>query len=313
MGRLQTIFFLGKGGTGKSTAAALMAIALAARGQKAILASFDDAHNQADIFKSPLSHIPVSLTPCLDALQIDREREIKKYLKKTARSVKKNYTYLTAFNLDHYFDVLKYAPGMEEYALISAFKTLQNQYDRHDYLIIDMPPTALSLRFFNLPALSLVWMDQLEKLRLEIQEKKEIISRIKWGGREFERDRILTGIREIREDCLAVRDVFKDPLRSLLFVVFNSDVLAMAETRRITKQLRAWNIQIRGLICNHRTREDTDGEPKENAFPSMPVLHMPFSPSPLVGLPGLNQYAHRNHLFLDELLLLSSQEESAYK
>ena len=34
--------------------------------------------------------------------------KIKRYLNKTAQNVKNSYAYLTAFNLDNYFDILKY-------------------------------------------------------------------------------------------------------------------------------------------------------------------------------------------------------------
>jgi len=255
MTELQTVFFLGKGGTGKSTASALLSLVLMEKGKKVLLASFDDAHNQSDIFETNFSDKACTIGPCLEVLQIDRDKEIKQYLKKTAQKVKNSYTYLTAFNLDNYFDILKFSPGMEEYALVTAFMNLQIKYKKYDYLIIDMPPTALSLRFFNLPSLSLTWIDQLEKLRLEIYKRKEIISRIKFAGKEFERDKVLSRIREIKSDHQALKDAFENPQKSNFFAVFNQDVLSVAETRRILDQLNSLNIEIKGLICNDRMPE----------------------------------------------------------
>ena len=52
MAELQTLFFLGKGGTGKSTTSALLSLVLMEKGKKVLLASFDDAHNQSDIFQT---------------------------------------------------------------------------------------------------------------------------------------------------------------------------------------------------------------------------------------------------------------------
>jgi len=149
MAPLRTLFFLGKGGTGKSTASALISLVLREKGKKVLLASFDDAHNQGDIFETLFSDKACSMGPCLEVLQMDRDKEIKRYLAKTAKKVKASYAYLTAFNLEHYFDILKFSPGMEEYALITAFTDLQTRYGTYDYLVIDMPPTALSISLKN--------------------------------------------------------------------------------------------------------------------------------------------------------------------
>lgn len=301
MTKLQTLFFLGKGGTGKSTASALLSLVLMKKGKKVLLASFDDAHNQSDIFETPFSDTARMLMPCLEVLQIDRDKEIKQYLKKTAQNVKNSYTYLTAFNLDNYFDILKFSPGMEEYALVTAFMNLQINYKEYDYLIIDMPPTALSLRFFNLPSLSLTWIDQLEKLRMEIYKRKEIISRIKFAGKEFERDKVLSRIREIKSDYQVLKHIFEDPQKSNFFVVFNQDVLSVAETRRIFDQLNSLNIKIKGLICNNRMQEEAKKENTKNEFSSIPVQHIPYSSSPLIGMPALKHHIDSYHLTFNDI------------
>ncbi|MBW2538642.1 MAG: AAA family ATPase [Deltaproteobacteria bacterium] len=45
------IFFVGKGGVGKSTSAALNAVFLAQKGFRVLIVSLDPAHNQSDIFQ----------------------------------------------------------------------------------------------------------------------------------------------------------------------------------------------------------------------------------------------------------------------
>lgn len=301
MAGLQTLFFLGKGGTGKSTASALLALMLQQRGRRVLLASFDDAHNQADIFGQPFDDSPCRLVSGLEVLQLDREKEIQRYLTRTARQVRQSFTYLTAFNLDHYFDILKFSPGMEEYALVTAFLRLQEHCRDYDYLIIDMPPTALSLRFFSLPALSLTWIEQLEELRTEIHKRKEIISRIKFAGREFERDKVLTRIQGIKADYQALKAIFEDEGRACLFAVFNPDPLSMAETGRICDQLDGLDIRLRGLIGNHRT--------PAGALPAMParlaaipVQAIPYAPDPLIGIPALKRYITAHNLTFAGLL-----------
>ena len=72
MAELQTLFFLGKGGTGKPTTSALLSLVLMEKGKKVLLASFDDAHNQSDIFETDFSDKACTIGPCLEVLQIDR-------------------------------------------------------------------------------------------------------------------------------------------------------------------------------------------------------------------------------------------------
>jgi arsenite/tail-anchored protein-transporting ATPase len=302
MAPLRTLFFLGKGGTGKSTASALISLVLREKGKKVLLASFDDAHNQGDIFETLFSDKACSMGPCLEVLQMDRDKEIKRYLAKTAKKVKASYAYLTAFNLEHYFDILKFSPGMEEYALITAFTDLQTRYGTYDYLVIDMPPTALSLRFFTLPALSLTWIDQLEKLRTQINQKKEIISRIKLAGKEVERDKVLHRIQEIKSDYLKLKAVFEDPAKTCFYVVFNQDVLSVAETRRVIEQLDRLAIRIKGLICNERIKPDPADPPVETIFPGFPIQIIPYSAVSLIGMDALEKHIISHHLTFDNIL-----------
>jgi len=300
-----TLFFLGKGGTGKSTASVIMALELAGKGKRVLLASFDDAHNLSDIFQARLSHNPFPVAKGLDVLQVDRDREIKAYLNHTTQKVKQSYTYLTAFNLDNYFDVLKFSPGMEAHALAAAFTELKQTHSTHDYLIVDMPPTALSMHFFNLPALSLLWVEQLEKLRNEINKRKEIISRIKFAGKEIQRDKVLARIKELKANHLALKAFFEDPGRARFFAVHNNDPLSLAETRRIVAQLDSLNIQLTGFILNHRTPAPTRPDitiQKRYKLPPLQAMELPYSSLPLIGIDTLTQYADSKNIDLGRLL-----------
>ncbi len=288
------LFFLGKGGTGKSTCATLCALDLAAKGRRVALASFDDAHNLSDIFLSDFSHVPRQVLPGLEVMQVDRDREIASYLKEVTKKVKRNYTYLTAFNLTNYFDVLKFAPGMEAHALTAAFSDLLKKYRGWDYLIADMPPTALSLSFFNLPGLSLLWVDQLEKLRRDINKKKEIIEKIKFAGKEIAQDKVLARIMEIKSDHQILKAFFEQ--KALCYAVHNTDTLSLAETRRIENQLDALGIKLAGRFRNHRAPETETREQKGQDLSSPLLLNFPYASYPLVGIDALIRYTRESDL-----------------
>lgn len=298
------LFFLGKGGTGKSTCAALCALDLAGAGFRVCLSSFDDAHNLCDIFQTTFSPRPKAILPGLEVIQVDRDREIADYLDGVTRKVKRSYTYLTAFNLSNYFDVLKLSPGMETHALMSSFSNLKKKYLGWDYLIVDMPPTALSLSFFNLPTLSLLWVDQLEKLRLDINKKKEIISKIKFAGKEIAQDKVLARIMEIKSDHLDLKSFFAQ--KAICYAVHNTDALSLAETRRISDQLATLDIKLAGLFCNHRTPDKGRQSATDPGFPCRILMDLPYSDHPLVGIDTLIRYTREANLNPARLLTRNS-------
>ena len=68
------VLFTGKGGVGKTTAAAATAALLAARGRKALVVSTDPAHSLADALGVPLGPEPREVAGGLAAMQVDAQR-----------------------------------------------------------------------------------------------------------------------------------------------------------------------------------------------------------------------------------------------
>ena len=118
------LFYLGKGGVGKSTSSALTAVHLAQSGFNVLLVSMDPAHNLSDIFEKKFSEKPYPLTENLEIKEIDINYWIKKYLDEVESQIRRTYSYLSALNLEQYFGVIKYSPGIEEYALLLAYREI---------------------------------------------------------------------------------------------------------------------------------------------------------------------------------------------
>ena len=96
----KNIFFLGKGGTGKTTISALTAIALCERGKKVALFSMDPAHNLSDVFDIPANKPVKSPYDTLVIEEISISYWIETYLKSIEDKILKSYKYLTAINLE---------------------------------------------------------------------------------------------------------------------------------------------------------------------------------------------------------------------
>lgn len=296
-------FLMGKGGVGKSTSAALTAVFLAQRGYRVLLVSMDPAHNQSDIFERQLGDAPVDMLPGLQVMEIDQELWIRTYLKNVHLQISRTYAYLTAFSLKKYFEVIKHSPDLEEYALMLAFDQIRTDYADRDYLIFDKPPTALSLKFFNLPVLSLVWIEHLLALRQEIIRKWELITRIKLPGKEIETDKVLQRIEVQRRQYLALKALFEGAEQTRIFLVLNPDKLSHAESLRIFEALRVIDIQLFSTIYNKRP-DDAACAAVPSVFAAIPMINLPYSDVPLIGLSNLRRFLSVNGNILEAQLYM---------
>ena len=115
---MKILFFTGKGGVGKSTLAAATAWQLS-QNCRVLAVSLDPAHNLGDIFNIEINK-KTRLTDRLFLKEVDLQKLSKAYLKREVNVLSDTYSYLKALNLDSYFSVLKYSPGIEEYALLNS-------------------------------------------------------------------------------------------------------------------------------------------------------------------------------------------------
>ncbi|WP_124330436.1 ArsA family ATPase [Desulfonema ishimotonii] len=294
----QLLFFVGKGGVGKSTTSAVTAVHLANTGHDTLLVSMDPAHNQGDIFQTGFSEKARSVSDKLAVREVDTDYWIGKYLKDTETRIRKNYAYHSAFNLQGCFDVLKYSPGLEEYALLLAFRDVLSTSQEKEVILFDMAPTALTLRFFSLPFTTLMWTEELMKLRNRINEKKEIISKIRLGHKTLERDRVKSSLGGLISDYQALRDLFLSG-RVRVNLVINTDRLSFSEAVRIQQKLDDLKIGLDRIVVN----KVTDGSLPDGVrqtFAAHRKRLFPLWDASILGLDAINQYIRAHAEIFEE-------------
>jgi arsenite/tail-anchored protein-transporting ATPase len=297
---VQMHFFIGKGGVGKSTTSALSALFLAAAGLDTLLVSMDPAHNQCDLFETGFTEKPRNVRPSLSVKEIDTDYWIRRYLKETREHLRKTYLYQSAFNLQDHFKVLELSPGLEEYALLMAFENVLERSAGKDALVFDMAPTALSLRFFSLPKISLAWLDELLKVRDLICKKKEIISRIRIGSCELERDRVKEKLHHLIAEHKRLHDLLLSPAARIHLVV-NNDRLSLAEARRIRERLADLGKRIDRVVIN-KTTDTVGSEAVREAFGSERLVELPLVSGGIHGLKALEKFASTHMAAFADLL-----------
>lgn len=282
---MKSCFFIGKGGVGKSTSAAIQAIMYARSGNKTLLVSLDSAHNLSDIFEQKYGEEACLVQPNLYLREIDSAYWMQRYLKSLQLRVQTAYRYLTAFNLEQYFDILQEAPGTEEFALLQAYREILKNTAEYKYILFDMPPTAVTLKFFSLPALSIKWLNKLQELRGRILQQREIASHIRIGQKTVKKDSITTRIEQELANHQAIASRFSNIKLTEIHLVVNPDQLALKEGQRIARQLQELKMKPSRLILNKAQLPSPVQLPAELA--ELPLQKQPIANGPLTGLPNL--------------------------
>jgi arsenite-transporting ATPase len=288
----RVLFFVGKGGVGKSTNSSLFALKLARSGKRVLLNSIDPAHNLHDIFQVALGPKPKQIVDGLEVMETDLNQWVKKYLKETERDFRSVYKYQEAFNLHRYFRTLKHSPGLEEYAVLLALVDTLRRYADRDFIVFDTPPTALTLKFLALPDVSLLWLQELSQFRQLILDKEQIITRIKQGRKQEpkERDPILGKIAGLVDMYRGMSELLKDSATTSTFLVLNPDELSLAESELIWRELSNLGIKVPYLILN---KAGTDGDflkRVKTQFPNARALILPtLSEKQMTGIETLDE------------------------
>jgi arsenite-transporting ATPase len=177
---------------------------------------------------------------------------------------------------------------MEEYALLLAYHDVLSQSEAN-LIIFDMPPTALAMRFFNLPSLSLIWLEKLVQLREEIIRKREIISKIKFGKKEIEKDKVLNQLKRQIEFYRSIQNIFKDQVQAIVNIVVNPDKLSVIESQDIISHLQKVKISPSHIILNKYSSSAKIND-MGKIFADVSLHYMYQTRYPLVGITALEKY-----------------------
>ncbi len=255
--------FIGKGGVGKTTCSASLAINLAGTG-KTLIASLDPAHNLGDVYGVNLSGKPEKISDNLFAIEVDTDLLTKKYLERTVSRIKGMYAYLKVLNLDRYVDSLKYSPGIEEYSILEGLTDLISL--DYDHIVLDMPPTGLTVRVLTLPYTALIWIHKLMELRNEILSRRRAVESITGrkcviiDGEEVnipireKEDPVMRELKEKKEKMELVKKFLSE--KCSIFLVANPEPLSLFEGERAIDALKNFGLRVSGVIINKYTADN---------------------------------------------------------
>lgn len=251
------LFVGGKGGVGKSTSAAALALLHARNGRKTLLISTDPAHNIGDIFHKKLKNKPIKIEDHLDAIEIDPEAEAKQYIQTVKDNIRGVVKPTMKDEVNRQIDAASSSPGAEEAALFDRIVSIiLDEGKDYDTIIFDTAPTGHTIRLLSLPELMSVWINGMLERR---KKRNDNYTQLLNDGEPVE-DPIFQVLQRRKERFSSVRKYLLDTSLTGFVFVLNPERLPILETGRAIKELHKHDIDVNTVIINKVLSEEVDGE-----------------------------------------------------
>ncbi|MEO3889087.1 ArsA family ATPase [Nonomuraea sp. B5E05] len=284
----RVLLFTGKGGVGKTTAAAATATLAAARGLKTLIVSTDTAHSLADALDAE----PGEIAPGLHLHQVDTQKTLERHwgeLREYARGV------LEELGLDEVTsEEITVLPGAEE--IIALLELREHAREgRWDVIVVDCAPTAETLRLLALPE-ALDWhvsrlMPVGRKLVRLVSPFVRSVAHVSAPGEE-----VMSAAERFHRGLMEVRELLTGDHASVRLVL-TPEAVVLAEARRTMTSLNLYGYRVDAVVAN-RVFPDGDADEwrarwveaqgrllaeAEESFAPLPVHVVPYLPAEPVG------------------------------
>ncbi|KAI3458953.1 hypothetical protein Pfo_015616 [Paulownia fortunei] len=255
----------GKGGVGKTSCAASLAVKFANNGHPTLVVSTDPAHSLSDSFAQDLTGgtlVPVEgpFSP-LFALEINPEKareEFRSASQTTGGSGVKDFMdgmglgliadQLGELKLGELLDTPP--PGLDEAIAISkVIQFLESQeYNMFTRIVFDTAPTGHTLRLLSLPDFLDASIGKILKLKQKISSATSAIKSV--FGQEENRQDAADKLERLRERMIKVRELFRDTSSTEFVIVTIPTVMAISESSRLCASLRKESVPVKRLVVN---------------------------------------------------------------
>jgi arsenite-transporting ATPase len=253
---VRLLLFAGKGGVGKTTCAASVALSVADRApdRTVLLLSTDPAHSLGDVLATPLDDLarPVPGGPRglrarevnAGALFANRRRRYLDAVDRVFAELRGGSRFDLAFDRAVVEDLVDLAPpGIDELLGLLAITDVLRpgvSGDSQSMVIVDTAPTGHVLRLLAMPATGLEWVHALMGLLLKY---RKVIGLGQLGA----------DLVDISRELRQLQALLTDRRRARLVVVTRAAELSRLETRRLVTGVNALDIGISATVVNALT------------------------------------------------------------
>jgi len=244
------VMFGGKGGLGKTTFSAATAYWLASQGKKVLVFSVDPQASLSDIFQKDIfGKGPVKIMDNLWAQEIDADQHIKTYQNEIRQKILDMYGFeAVPDEIEQYIQAASAEPAMEESAIFDAVVDIVIGGE-YDYYIYDLVPLGHALYYLSMAKVYDEWINKITKLREEMREYEEMVSRMK-RQKETEEDQILTELQYIRTRINASSSILTDKEKTGFFFVVIPEEMILIDTAKAAELFAKFDVPIMGYVVN---------------------------------------------------------------
>ena len=254
---LRLLVVAGKGGVGKTSCAAALALALAERDhdQRVLLLSVDPAHSLADILElgGPVGTSianPVRVDG-IDVVELDaqaafaqRRARYRDAVDQLFDGLRGGSSFDATFDRTVVQDLVDLAPsGLDEvFGIVGVIEALFPAAGAagYDVVVLDTAPTGHALRLLEMPASALEWVHAL--LAILLKYRKVI------GLGEFGADLV-----EIARDLRRLKALLGEPRQTRAVLVTRAAEMPRLETARLLAALTRLHVSVGGIVVNALT------------------------------------------------------------
>lgn len=233
------LFFTGKGGVGKTSAACATAVALADAGNKIMLISTDPASNLQDVFNAELNNkgVPIEGVPNLIVANFDPEEAAAEYRESVIGPYRGKLPMVVLQNME---EQLSGSCTVEIAAFneFSSFITDEKAAEEYDHIIFDTAPTGHTLRMLQLPS---AWSN--------------FINESTHGASCLGQ---LAGLEDKKEIYKNAVKNLADPQKTTLILVSRPELAPLQEAERASKELQDIGVCNQSLLINGVLAEHDD-------------------------------------------------------
>ena len=243
----------GKGGVGKTTCAAAIALHFSLQGKKTLIISSDPTPSLSDIFEMEIGdqETPIKNVKDLYGIEVSSEVVLKKWKERFGPEI---YEVVSSFaSVDYDFvEYLGGAPGIEEEYMLNYILELV-EGGQYDLVVWDTAPAGHTLRLLHLPQIFLKHLEAATKFYMNLYsyfEKLKESVKLKKGKRSLLE--IISGWENLAEKVVSF---IRDTQKSDFIIVTIPEALGVRQTERIIKDFDGYQLNVNHLIVNYVIQE----------------------------------------------------------
>ena len=242
------VIFGGKGGVGKTTAAAAFALALARANpkEKLLVFSTDPAHSLSDSFDEEVGELKsgVGGVQNLDAMEIDPGKWFEELKQRYRSWTDELFDSLAGgsrmeikFDREAMRELVELTPpGIDEIAALGTISDLLDE-ERYHTIILDTAPTGHLIRFLELPQVALSWIRTFMKLLLKYKDV-------------LRANQVAEELVALSKSIKKVLALLTDAERCEFVGVAIPEHMSLAETSDLAKSLEKLKVPLSKLLIN---------------------------------------------------------------